>query len=152
MNAVEKLRRFLNEKNVDSELLEFKQSVHTVKEAADAANAKPEDFVKSITFVSEDRVVVGIVLGNCRVDAGKVSLAAGVKKLKMATPSQIRSFSGFEAGGVPPFGFRASFIADRSVFEKNIVYAGGGSNRALVRISPNEMLRVNEAVVADIVE
>jgi len=58
--------------------------------------------------------------------------------------------TGYPAGGTPPFGFDATFLMDERVFEKAIVFGGGGSDRALIRIAPAEMQRVNGAKVAAI--
>jgi prolyl-tRNA editing enzyme YbaK/EbsC (Cys-tRNA(Pro) deacylase) len=56
--------------------------------------------------------------------------------------------TGYPAGGTPPFGFDAIFLMDERVYEKPVVYGGGGSDRALIRIAPAEMQRVNGARVA----
>jgi prolyl-tRNA editing enzyme YbaK/EbsC (Cys-tRNA(Pro) deacylase) len=39
---------------------------------------------------------------------------------------------------------------DERVFERDFVYAGGGSERSLIKITPSELQRVNGARVAKI--
>ena len=61
----------------------------------------------------------------------------------MATPDEMLERTGYPCGGTPPFGFEATFLIDPRVLEREIVYAGGGSESALIRLSPREMQRVN---------
>lgn len=58
--------------------------------------------------------------------------------------------TGYPAGGTPPFGFAATFLMDERVFERDFVYAGGGSEHGLIKITPRELQRVNGARVAKI--
>ena len=54
----------------------------------------------------------------------------------------------YPAGGTPPFGFAAAFVMDERVFEKPMIYAGGGSEQSLIRIAPDELRRINGAQVS----
>lgn len=59
-----RLLAFIQAHTIQAEHLVFSQSTHSVAEAAAAVNATPEDFVKSICFVSKaGEVVVAIVKG-----------------------------------------------------------------------------------------
>jgi Cys-tRNA(Pro)/Cys-tRNA(Cys) deacylase len=147
----EKLLAFIQTHNVRAEHLIFVQSTHSVAEAAAAANATPEDFVKSICFVTKDgRVIVAIVKGEDRADRSAVQHLLGLSKLSIASPEAMLAKTGFPAGGTPPFGFAATFLMDERVFERVFIYAGGGSETSLIKITPDELRRVNEAQVAKI--
>jgi Cys-tRNA(Pro)/Cys-tRNA(Cys) deacylase len=54
---------------------------------------------------------------------------------------------------MPPFGHHDAFqtLLDRRVLEKPVVYAGGGSDNALLRISPQTILDVTQAEVLDLI-
>lgn len=100
-------------------------------------------------MVAKDgRVVVAIVKGEDRADRSAVQRLLGLTKLSIASPEVMLAKTGYPAGGTPPFGFDATFVMDERVFEKEIVFAGGGSDRALIRIAPHEMQRTNGAQVA----
>jgi Cys-tRNA(Pro)/Cys-tRNA(Cys) deacylase len=115
-----------------------------VEEAAAAAGARPEDFIKSICMVdSRERTVVAIVKGEDRVDLSRVARALGIEKLRLMTPGEMIERTGFPCGGTPPFGFDAPFLIDSRVMEMDRVYGGGGSEYSLVRVSPGEILRAN---------
>jgi Cys-tRNA(Pro)/Cys-tRNA(Cys) deacylase len=140
----DKLRRFLNDRQVQAEHLSFQQSCHSVSEAAKAANAAPDDFVKSICLVdAQGSLIVAIVKGEDRASVSRVGKALGIAPPRLATPEEMLERTGYPCGGTPPFGFEATFLIDPRVLEREIVYAGGGSESALIRLSPREMQRVN---------
>jgi len=136
----------------DAEQLVFERSVHTVKEAAKALNAKPSDFVKSVVLLSGDRVIVAIVPGDERVSPKRVGEALGLPTPRLATPSEVLRYTGFPAGGVPPFGYPARVLIDPGVLEKEFVYGGGGSARSLLKIRPTELARVTNGIVDNVCE
>lgn len=147
----DKLKSFMEEHRVDAEHLSFKKSCHSVAEAARTVGAEPEDFVKSICMVDrEGDVIVAIVKGDDRASTSRVGKALGIERPSVASPDEILVLTGFPVGGTPGFGFDASFIVDPLVFEKELVYLGGGSECSLVRMSPHELLRVNQGMVARI--
>lgn len=147
----EKLKAFIAEHGIQCTHLVFEQSTHSVAEAAQAAGVTPQDFIKSICLLTKDgRVVVAIVKGEDRADRQAVQRLLGAGKLTIASPEAMLEKTGYPAGGTPPFGFEATFVMDERVFEMPLVYGGGGSDRALIRITPHEMQRANGAGVARI--
>jgi len=147
----ERLRDFIATHHVQCDHLIFEQSTHSVVEAAEAAGVMPEDFIKSICMIAKDgRIVVAIVKGEDCADRSAVQQLLGLTKLSIASPALMLEKTGYPAGGTPPFGFDATYLMDERVFEKAIVFGGGGSDRALIRITPQEMQRVNGARVAAI--
>jgi len=144
----EKLRSYIEAHNIDAELLTFNQSTHSVADAAEAVGAEPEDFVKSICMVGpDDQLIVVIVKGEHRASTKRVSKALGIERPRVAEPEEMLMKSGYPAGGTPAFGYQATFLIDPKVMEKDRVYSGGGSEQALTLMSPEEMQRVNGALV-----
>lgn len=128
----------------------FEESTHSVAEAARVVHASPEDLVKNICLITPDgRLVVAIVKGEDRVSPANVAVALGLDgQPRLASPAEILERTGFPAGGTPSFGFDALFLMDERVFEKKIVYTGGGSPNALVRATPQELRRANGGLIA----
>jgi prolyl-tRNA editing enzyme YbaK/EbsC (Cys-tRNA(Pro) deacylase) len=144
----DKLLAFIQAKHIQAEHLVFGQSTHSVAEAAQAAGAAVEDFVKSICFITKQgQVVVAIVKGEDRADRAAVQQMLGFGKLSIASPAEMLEKTGYPAGGTPPFGFDAIFLMDERVFARELVFAGGGSECALIKITPQELQRVNGAQV-----
>ena len=149
MDPAARLRAWLAASRVDAEHLVFERSCHSVREAADAAGEPPEAFVKSICMLAGDALVVAVVKGEDRASTSRVAEAVGAPA-RLATPEEMLARTGYPAGGTPPLGFDARFLVDERVMQRDLVLAGGGSDRALLRIAPREMLRANGGVVAGV--
>jgi len=127
-----------------AEVLIFSQSCHSVAEACAATGARPEDFVKNICLITtEGSLVVAIVKGEDRVNYELVARTAGTRRVHPASPEEILEKTGFPCGGTPSFGYPAEVMIDLKVMEMDLVYTGGGSENALMRVSPAEILRVS---------
>jgi len=144
----EKLKAIIEERDIEAEHLSFDRSCHSVAEAARTVGAEPEDFVKSICMVDQEgRAIVAIVKGEDQVSTSRVAKALGIDRPKVASPREILGLTGFPLGGTPGFGFDATFLVDPRVLEKETVYLGGGSEKALVRMSTKELIKANKARV-----
>lgn len=152
MNSYEdKLKEFLRKNSVKGEHLHFDKSVHTVEDACREANAQPDDFVKTICMIASDgRVIGALVLGSDRASTERVAKALNIERPRVATPEEALEKTGYLVGGTPPFGYEATFLIDTKVLEKETVYIGGGTPNALVRISPKEVQRINQGIIARI--
>jgi len=124
-----------------------------VEEAAEATGVNKNDVVKSLVFLSNSgEVIIAILRGDTKLDERKLAATINASGVTKATPNKILQETGYLVGGVPPIGHKKpiSTIIDKKVLEKEIVYAGGGSENHLLRISPLDIVRVQNAVVADI--
>ncbi len=93
-----------------------------------------------------------LVRGDRRLDLERARRRLGVRRLRLANAEEIRRATGYAAGAVPPMGHRRrlKMVMDRQVEALDSMVAGGGSAVALVRVSPQEVLRVTHAEVAEI--
>jgi Cys-tRNA(Pro)/Cys-tRNA(Cys) deacylase len=147
---IEKIRAFITGHRLQVEHLEFDRSCHSVAEAAATVGASFADFVKNICLVTPDgHLVVAIIKGEDRLSLENTAAALGLDgKLRMAKPDEIIAMTGYPCGGTPSFGFSADFYMDERVFEKSVVYTGGGDENALIRADPRELQRANGAITA----
>lgn len=147
----QKLLDYIKSHRIQAELLRFNQSCHSVAEAAKAVGTSPENLVKNICLIdAEAKLIVAIVKGEDRVDPGQVGISLEIKAPRIATPAEILEKTGFPCGGVPSFGYSARFLIDPKVMEKTIVYTGGGSPNALVKITTEELLKANQGRIVRI--
>lgn len=143
-----KLQRILETRNSNVEHFSFDQSCHSVAEAAEAVNGSPEEFVKNICMIDSNKnIIVAIVKGEDRASTSRVAKALGIDRPRTTTPDEILEYTGYPCGGTPSFGFSATFLVDPKVMEKEIVYSGGGSESSLVRITPKDLLELNQGKV-----
>jgi Cys-tRNA(Pro) deacylase len=150
-----RLQEFLDDHQIDAEIIDPGADTPTVPAAADALGVRPEQIVKSLVFSDRnDATVVAVVRGTAKVDRRKLSLAAGLKKPRLASPDVVQETTGYRAGGTPPIGHREqlSVFMDDSVFDEPVVFAGGGDIDAMLRICPTTIRDLTGAVIADICE
>ena len=109
-----------------------------------AVGTDPEHFVKNICMTdAQGRVIVAIVKGEERASTSRVAKALQTERVRTMTPDEMLAKTGYPCGGTPSFGFAATFLIDPRVMQKDKVYTGGGSETALVRVSPQALLRAN---------
>ncbi len=144
----DKLKLYMTDKNIKAEHLHFDQTCHSVQEAADTAGATPDDLVKNICMVNnKGDLIVAIIKGEDRVSTSRVGKALMIERPRTATENEILEKTGYPCGGVPSFGYNATFIVDPKVMEKEYVYSGRGSEFSLVRIMSRELTEINNGLI-----
>jgi len=141
---------------IQGEILCLSVPTPTVEIAAQALGVAIDQIVKSILFVINHHPVLAIANGTGLIDKRALATEFGVsrKKVKLATPAEMLAISGYEAGAMPPFGHFQPLptVIDHQVLSLAEVYAGGGADNAMLRINPNDILRVSEARVISLTE
>ena len=146
----EKIKKYVEKKSLKVSYVKLNKSFKNVKESSKILNKDPGDFVKSVVFDDNGRIVITVILGNDRVNFDKLREVVGSDTVFIVKPHEVAEIIGFPAGKVPPFGYNADFLIDSKVFGKKSVYAGAGVDDGLIKISPNEILRANNGKIADI--
>lgn len=153
--SADDLQAFLQANGIPAEILRLPVPTPTVETAAQAVGAQVEQIVKSILFLVDDQPALAITCGLAYVERRAIAALYGVgkKRVKLASPEDVLSVSGYEVGAMPPFGHRQPLrsLLDRRVLELTEAYAGGGAENALLRISPQDILRFSKAQVMDLV-
>ncbi len=146
------LTAYLKANHADFEFVE-KSTTHHATEAAQASGIPLTEIAKTIVFVSDDqRLVVGVVRGDHMVSKHRLASAAGVRRLEVAPDVLAEKATGFPTGGIPPVGHRRrlSVYVDQQVASMEHVWCGGGVRTRLVRLKPEEILRLSGGSVCDI--
>lgn len=149
------LQAFILDNRIPAELLRLPVPTPTVETAAQAVGAEVNQIVKSILFLIDDQTILTITCGTAHVERRAIADLFGVgrKRVKLASPDEVVRLSGYEVGAMPPFGHRQPLrsLLDKHVLEHTEVYAGGGGENVLMRISPGDILRYSQAQVMDLV-
>jgi prolyl-tRNA editing enzyme YbaK/EbsC (Cys-tRNA(Pro) deacylase) len=149
------LEDFMQEKGIPGEILHLPVPTPTVGAAAEAVETDPENIIKSILFTINQAPVLAITSGPAHIERRAIAhhFNVGRKKVKLADPDTVLSETGYQIGGMPPFGHVTPLrtLIDQRVMEKEQVYAGGGSDRALLSVKPQTILSVTQAHVMDLV-
>jgi prolyl-tRNA editing enzyme YbaK/EbsC (Cys-tRNA(Pro) deacylase) len=150
---VERVSSFLRESGAEARIQEFPAGTPTAQAAAEAAGCELAQIVKSLVFVCDERPVVALVPGDRRCDPDKVAAAVESGKARVAKPAEVQQATGFGPGGVAPFPLPnvQAVLMERSFFGHGIVWAGAGSPRHMLGISPTELSRLARARPMDVV-
>ncbi|MEM3627350.1 MAG: aminoacyl-tRNA deacylase [Candidatus Bathyarchaeia archaeon] len=147
------LEECLKKNGVESRFFKFEEHTMTVDAAVSRLGVSRERIVKSILFIDDAGLpVLGLVSGDKMVDEKKLAKACGAKKVRRANPVEVKEFTGYEVGAVPPVGHKTqirTFIDEKVMgFEK--VVGGGGKINMLLEINPAEIRRLTKGEVVDI--
>jgi Cys-tRNA(Pro) deacylase len=143
------------------EIVEFEETTRTAQDAANAIGKHPSgmgcqvaQIVKSLLFVADGQPVMALVSGANRLDERKLAALRGVgrKKIKRADADTAKAITGFSIGGVPPFGHtsRLPVYVDEDLTRFEVVWAAAGTPFAVFAITPDELVRASEGIVADL--
>lgn len=150
---VERVASFLRAAGAEARVEELGMETATAEAAADAVGCTLGQIVKSLVFVCDRTPVVALVPGDRRADGGKVAALAGARRATIASPVEVREATGFEPGGVAPFPLDriGVVLVERTLVRHPILWAGAGSERHMVALSPRELVRLTRGRVEDVV-
>ena len=151
---VERVSSFLRESGVEARIHEFPDGTPTAQDAATAAGCELDQIVKSLVLVCDERPVVVFVPGDRRCDPAEGrsrarcrSLLASRRRPKWKRPPASRP--------VPSRRFRSrrstTVLMERALYRHSLVWAGAGSSRHMLAISPSELGRLTRARPMDVV-
>lgn len=144
MQEIERVRRFLNEKNPQLHIIILEDSTKTAVLAAQALGTEVGQIAKSIVFKTkkEDYLMV-VSAGDVRLDSKAIKEVIG-ERVRMANADEVLEITGFNVGGVCPFALRRDIpiFLDESLRRYEIVYAAAGTAHTALPISYEELLRI----------
>jgi Cys-tRNA(Pro) deacylase len=154
-DAVARLARYLQRHvhEVDAEIVAPGAATPTVPAAAAALGVAPGQIIKSLLFASKggDAALV-ILCGDRQVDRRRLAEASGLRQPELAPPEMVLRLTGYRVGGTPPVGHATPLrvVVDRAVLDEPVVYGGGGTSSRMLRIRPDDIVRLTGALVADV--
>ncbi len=143
------LVRFINDNQIEAQIVYLSVETPTVAAAAEAVNVLPDQIGKSLLFLVDGEPVLVIANGSTRIDYKALAsyLKVNRKRIRLANPEQVLQYTGYSVGTVPPFGHIDPVLTlmEQSVVEQEEIFVGGGDINALLRISMTELERVIDA-------
>jgi Cys-tRNA(Pro) deacylase len=149
------LLEFLRNHGLECDFVAPGVPMSTVPLAAQAIDVPEDQILKTLLFVGDSReFVVAIANGTRRIDRDRLGHAARMRKPRSANPADVIAVTGYPAGGVAPLGLPAALpvIVDAAAAELSFAYGGGGEEFLLLRVQISDVIRCNNALVADITE
>jgi Cys-tRNA(Pro) deacylase len=145
------LQKFIDQNQISAEILPMEEDTPTVPDAARALGVEEGQIIKSLVFLVDGQPTLVIANGTHKVDNRLVARYFGVgrKRAKMARPEQALEITGYIVGAMPPFGHRTRLrtVVDPDVVAQQEIFGGGGEIDAMLRMTPDELLRVTGAEI-----
>ena len=128
------------------------KTIHTV-DAAKAARVELHKVTKNlVSKTDQDENVLLIVPGDRKVDLKSAARALSTRRVHLVSFAEAEKMSGFPPGATPSVGHKTVMrtVIDRSLLEHETIYCGGGSRDRLVELKTKDIIRLSNAIIADI--
>ena len=138
--AIEKVKEYFKQWNMEDRILEFGVSSATVELAAQALNCETKRIAKTLSFMLGDRCILIVAAGDAKIDNTKYKLQFSTKA-KMLNPEEAISLIGHAVGGICPFGVNDGIVTylDVSLKRFTTVFPACGSSNSAIELRINEL-------------
>lgn len=138
--AIEKVREYFKQFDMEDRVLEFEVSSATVELAAIALGCAPERIAKSITMNVNGKCVMIITAGDVKIDNAKYKAEFSCKA-KMLSADEALEMTGHAVGGICPFAINdgCSVYLDESLKRFDFVYPACGSSNSAIKLTIEEL-------------
>lgn len=138
--ALDKVREYFKQFNMDSFIREFEVSSATVSLAAEALGCPPECIAKTLSFMVEDTVILIVAAGDAKIDNAKFKTVFHTKA-KMLPPEHVPEQTGHPVGGVCPFAVpkNVKVYLDNSLKRFTTVFPACGSSNSAIELTLSQL-------------
>ncbi|MBN9374961.1 MAG: Cys-tRNA(Pro) deacylase [Cellulomonas sp.] len=121
-------------------------------EAATVLGLDPAQVYKTLVAEVDGRLTVAVVPVTGHLDLKALAAAVGGKRAVMAERPDAERATGYVAGGISPLGQRSALptVVDETIYLHDEVYVSGGRRGLDVCLAPDDLVRLTDAVVADL--
>ncbi len=136
------------------EAIEFEEgSTSTSQAAAQQLGVPVGQIAKSMLLAGKNgRFYMVVCAGDSRLSNSKLKKLIGVKS-RMATAEETKTITGFEPGGVCPFGVTGiDIFIDRSLERYDIVYPAAGTDSSGVPMTFDQLCQLSGNSPCDVTE
>lgn len=152
MSGGEKFRKIIKKMGISLKIIRLSSSTHTALEAAQVVGCQVAQIAKSIVFKTySGKPVLVIASGVNKVDEEKLAKILK-EKVQKADADFVKENTGYVIGGIPPFGHIRpikTFI-DKDLFSFSEIWAAGGDEFSVFKISPFELKLITKGKVKNI--
>jgi len=152
-SAVERVQQALQQLDIEAEVVILEQSARTAQQAADALDTTVSQIIKSLIFMAGETPLLVETSGSNRVDVHKLEVLID-QSVRRANADEVREWTGFAIGGVPPVGHAHSIqtLIDEDLMQYEVLFAAGGIPESIFETTPQDLLKMTKGQVADIKE
>lgn len=151
-DSAQRVADLLRELGHDKPVVMLPATGKTSAEAAAGLGCSVAEIAKSIVFrrLADDAPVMVVASGANRVDEDKVAAIVGA--LGRADAKFVRERIGYAIGGVCPIGHvqKTVMLIDEDLLKFDSVWAAAGHPHAVFNLTPQQLLAMTGAPVADV--
>jgi len=107
-----------------------------------------DQIAKTIVFTNQnDSPLIAVIRGDFTISRHKLERCSKSKSVRLVSDEFAESVTGFPKGGIPPLGHRKKIpvFVDSEITSHEYVWCGGGTRSKLVRLKPEDIIRLNSA-------
>ena len=151
---VKRVEKFLKDFDQSLEAIVLENSARTAQDAATALGCDIGAIVKSLLFKTEDSFILCLVSGDKRCSLTKLKKIKNKKDISMASPEEVKTQTGYTIGGVSPVGHlnKLEIFIDKSLERFNELFAAAGHPNCVFKINFNDIQKITNGKVEDIIE
>ena len=151
---VKRAEKFLKGFDQSLEVIVLENSARTAKDAAIALGCDVGAIVKSLLFKTGDNFTLCLVAGDKRCSLNKLKKIKNIKDISMASPEEVKNHTGYTIGGVSPVGHlnKLEIFIDKSLERFNELFAAAGHPNCVFKINFNDIQKITNGKVEDIIE
>ena len=144
--AIDKVKEYFKQYNIDDRLQEFDVSSATVELAAMALGCEGKRIAKTLSFLVDDKALLIVAAGDAKVDNPKYKATFSCKA-KMLNYEQVEELVGHAVGGVCPFAIPedVTVYLDESLKRFETVFPACGSSNSAIELTIAELEKYSNA-------
>jgi Cys-tRNA(Pro)/Cys-tRNA(Cys) deacylase len=123
-----------------------------VDELAGRCGVVAEQILKTLVISGRSGLAVAVLPVPWKLSLKATAAALGLPKATMADPAEAQRSSGYIVGGISPLGQRKKLptVIDKSILDFDRILFSAGKRGWDVVVAPQDLIRLADAVVADI--
>ena len=138
--AIDKVREYFKQYNMEDRILKFDVSSATVELAAEALHCEGKRIAKTMSFLVGEQPILIVTAGDTKIDNAKYRHFFGAKA-KMIPGEEVEFIIGHAIGGVCPFGVKENVkvYLDESLKRFETVFPAAGSSNSAIELTIPEL-------------
>ena len=151
---VKRVEEYLKNFDPNLNIILLDTSARTALEAASSLKCDVGAIVKSLLFKTEDTFTLCLIAGDKKASLNKIKKTLNIKDASMASADEVKNITGFTIGGVSPIGhsIKIDILIDNSLDRFEILFAAAGHPNCVFKITFNDLEKITNGLVGDIVE
>jgi Cys-tRNA(Pro) deacylase len=111
---------------------------------AESLKVDEHSVVKTIVLEADGKPLIVLMHGDMRASAKELGMIAGAKAVLPCPAQRVEEYTGYEVGGVSPFGTRMEIpvYMEETILNLRKIYINGGMRGYFVGIDPYDVVKV----------